>query len=200
MTDHTAHSHDHPKSPLHPDTRSPGLPTIRTEPMDDGADSSPATVVGGNDGTRGGRGGLRPSAARPAHRRAHKEQDFTSEAATAAFVRRTLCAHGAPPDRSTPRPLEELLPPLTSSNEVDMQLYGVIAAIFRDYVLGWYARITPDHAFVDEALQVIAHCTRALEQRLRKVDLEALLLDELPALLEEHVRGQCRHLPVSLSL
>lgn len=38
-------------------------------------------------------------------------------------------------------------------------------------------------------MQIIAHCTRALEQRLRKVDLEGLLLDELPELLEIHVQG-----------
>lgn len=38
-------------------------------------------------------------------------------------------------------------------------------------------------------MNVIAHCTRALEQRLRNVDLESLLLDELPELLEVHVQG-----------
>jgi hypothetical protein len=33
------------------------------------------------------------------------------------------------------------------------------------------------------------HCTRALEQRLRNVDLESLLFDELPEFLEVHVQG-----------
>jgi hypothetical protein len=42
---------------------------------------------------------------------------------------------------------------------------------------------------VAEIVQVLAHCTRAMEQRLRKVDLESLLLDELPELLATHVRG-----------
>ena len=78
---------------------------------------------------------------------------------------------------------------MTSSNELDLQLYAFIAIIIKEFVYSWYARITPDHAFVDEIIQIIAHCTRALEQRLRDVDLEALLCDEIPALIEAHVTG-----------
>lgn len=55
----------------------------------------------------------------------------------------------------------------------------------------WYTKITPDPTFVEEVVQIIAHCTRALEQRLRKVDLEGLIFDELPELLEVHVQGTC---------
>jgi len=118
--------------------------------------------------------------------------DFTSDQATAAFIRRTLCSHNVllgngERGRSTPRPIEEVLPPLTSSNEVDLQLYAIISVIIKDFVQTWYSKITPDHVFVNEVIQVIAHCTRALEQRLRKVDLEALLLDEIPELLEAHL-------------
>ncbi|KAF2139623.1 uncharacterized protein K452DRAFT_204712, partial [Aplosporella prunicola CBS 121167] len=113
--------------------------------------------------------------------------DALSDKATTAFVRRVLCAHHVPSDDKGRRPaLDELLPPLTSSNDVDLQLYAIIAVIIKDFVYAWYAKITPDHAFVDSVLQIIAHCTRALEQRVRNVDLEALLLDELPALLEQH--------------
>lgn len=123
--------------------------------------------------------------------------DFLSDKATAAFVRRTLCAHHVSNSTlsngekagSTPRPIEELLPPLTSSNEVDLQLYAIIAVVLKEFVYTWYTKITPDHVFVDEVIQIIAHCTRALEQRLRKVDLEALLLDEIPDLLDSHVKG-----------
>jgi hypothetical protein len=119
----------------------------------------------------------------------------TSDKATAAFIRRTLCSHdvllgNGEKGRNTPRPIEEVLPPLTSSNEVDVQLYGIIAVIIKDFVQTWYSKITPDHVFVNEVLQTIAHCTRALEQRLRKVDLEALLLDEIPELVEAHLSGK----------
>lgn len=127
--------------------------------------------------------------------------DTLSDQATLAFVRRVLCAHhahnallaGGDKGRSTPRPIEELLPPLTSSNDVDLQLYAVIAVIIKEFVYSWYARITPDHVFVDEVIQIIAHCTRALEQRLRKVDVECLLVDEIPGLIDAHVTGEHCH-------
>ncbi|KAH7392035.1 PXA domain-containing protein [Phaeosphaeria sp. MPI-PUGE-AT-0046c] len=120
------------------------------------------------------------------------QTDTISDRATAAFVRRTLCSHNVllgngEKGRSTPRPIEEVLPPLTSSNEVDLQLYGIISVIIKDFVQTWYSKITPDQEFVNEVLQIIAHCTRGLEQRLRNVDLEALLLDEIPELLEGHL-------------
>jgi PXA domain len=60
----------------------------------------------------------------------------------------------------------------------------------REFVYAWYGKITPDHLFVDEIIQIIAHCTRALEQRIRKVDLESLLLDEIPELVEAHIVGK----------
>ncbi|KAL1797862.1 hypothetical protein ACET3X_004468 [Alternaria dauci] len=80
-----------------------------------------------------------------------------------------------------------MLPPLTSSNEVDLQLYAIISVIIKEFVQTWYSKITPDQVFVNEVIQIIAHCTRGLEQRLRKVDLESLLLDEIPELLEAHL-------------
>jgi hypothetical protein len=134
------------------------------------------------------------STTRPAD--AQKAQsDTTTDKATAAFIRRTLCSHNVllgngEKGGTTLRPIEETLPPLTSSNEVDLQLYGIISVIIKEFVQTWYSRITPDHVFVNEVIQIIAHCTRGLEQRLRKVDLEALLLDEIPELLQGHL--SCR--------
>lgn len=90
-------------------------------------------------------------------------------------------------------PIEDLLPPLTSRNDVDLQLYALIAIILREYVQKWYNKITPDETFVAETVQIIAHCTRALEQRLRKVDLESLLFDEIPDLLDKHVNSVCHN-------
>ncbi|KAG5296943.1 PXA domain-containing protein [Histoplasma ohiense] len=120
------------------------------------------------------------------------QTDAANDKATAALIRRILCPQSSNygPDqreRSTPRPLEELLPPLTSSNEVDLQLYALIAIIIKEFVYAWYSTITPDHTFSDEIIQIIAHCTRALEQRLRQVDVDALVLDEIPALVEAHI-------------
>jgi hypothetical protein len=115
--------------------------------------------------------------------------DPLSERATLFLIRRTLCSQLGEKGRSTPAPIDEILPPLTSSNEVDLQLYAFISIIIREFVQTWYTKITPDHVFVEEVVKIIAHCTRALEQRLRKVDLESVLFDELPDLLDIHVQG-----------
>jgi splicing suppressor protein 51 len=86
-------------------------------------------------------------------------------------------------------PIDELLPPLTSRNDVDLQLYAFLAIIMREFVQSWYSKITSDENFVSEILHIIAHCSRALEQRCRKIDLESLLLDEIPDLLDKHITG-----------
>ncbi|ESZ97600.1 hypothetical protein SBOR_2001 [Sclerotinia borealis F-4128] len=114
--------------------------------------------------------------------------DAISDRSTLLFIRRTLCSHLSEKGRSTPAPIDEILPPLTSSNEVDLQLYAFIAIIIREFVYTWYAKITPDQVFVEEVVKIIAHCTRGLEQRVRKVDLEGLLFEELPDLLDTHVK------------
>ena len=123
-----------------------------------------------------------PSPVRPA---GHTD---VSDRATTALVRRVLCpnTHGV---SEKERPIYELLPPLTSSNEVDLQLYAIIAVVVKDLVYSWYGKITPDQTFVEEVVRIIAHCTRALESRLRGVDVHALLLDEIPELVERHMHG-----------
>ncbi|ETS85758.1 hypothetical protein PFICI_03783 [Pestalotiopsis fici W106-1] len=123
-------------------------------------------------------------------RRGVRSADYLSDKATAAFIRRTLCAkHLAERGRFSPAPIEELLPPLTSRNDVDLQLYALISVILKEFVQKWYSNITPDETFVAEIVQIIAHFTRALEERLRNVDLESLLFDQLPELLDAHVRA-----------
>lgn len=126
--------------------------------------------------------------------------DFLSDRATAQLIRRVLCPSQQQQQQGqgqggTPPPIDALLPPLTSRNDVDLQLYALIAIVVRDFVQTWYHKITPDEDFVAEVVRIIAHCTRALEQRLRKVDVENLLFDELPDLLDKHVQGSCDHDP-----
>ena len=139
--------------------------------------------------------------------RSGKDRDTKTEA-TVAFIKRTLCSRSKPAAPSTDSPvedtdsssLEDLLPPLTSFNEIDIQLYAIIAAISSQFVHPWYNKITPDQHFRDEILRVIAHVTRELEQRLRSASMELLLLDELPAVINAHVDGTiiaCRLLHLS---
>ncbi|KAK0711181.1 PXA domain-containing protein [Lasiosphaeris hirsuta] len=123
--------------------------------------------------------------------------DPLSDKATAFLVRRTLCPQHLEKGKNTPASIDELLPPLTSRNDVDLQLYALIAIILREFVQNWYSKITPDEVFVAEIVQIIAHITRTLEQRLRKVDLESLLFDELPDLLDKHITAyRTAHDPV----
>ncbi|KAL1882013.1 hypothetical protein VTK73DRAFT_2995 [Phialemonium thermophilum] len=113
--------------------------------------------------------------------------DPLSDRATSTLIRRTLCPTNLDKGKGSPRPIEDLLPPLTSRNDVDFQLYALISIIMREFVQNWYNKITPDETFVAEIIQIIAHCTRALEERIRKVDLEKLVFDEIPGLLDEHI-------------
>ncbi|RDL40410.1 Uncharacterized protein BP5553_00389 [Venustampulla echinocandica] len=126
----------------------------------------------------------------PAPRQGNRgTSDPLSDRSTLFLIRRALCSHLGDKARSTPAPIDEILPPLTSSNEVDLQLYAFIAIIVREFIQTWYTKITPDPVFVEEVVKIIAHCTRALEQRMRNVDLESLLFDELPDLLDVHLQA-----------
>jgi len=126
----------------------------------------------------------------------HATQSKMPDEATINYIKRVLCkktssaGQADSSDEVDHKPLEELLPPLTSSNEIDIQLYALIAVVLNLFVQTWYNKITPDQDFVANVVQIIAHCTRGLEQRLRDVDLEGLLLEELPAILNEHIDGQ----------
>ncbi|KAL4752310.1 hypothetical protein BDW72DRAFT_202355 [Aspergillus terricola var. indicus] len=111
-----------------------------------------------------------------------------NDRALAALVRRVLCPQsGSYGGATSPYAPEELLPPLTSSNDVDRQLYALVAMMVREFISSWYSKITSDQALISEVLQLIAHLTRALEQRLREVDIVQLALDDIPALVETHI-------------
>ncbi len=141
--------------------------------------ASTASRAKGSAATSDGRHKNRPSPIDP-----------LSDRATLMLIRRVLCPQSiGEKGRDVVPPIEELLPSLTSRNDVDLQLYAFLAIIMREFVQSWYNKITPDETFVAEILHIIAHCTRALEQRFRKLDVESLLLDEVPDLLDRHIAG-----------
>ncbi|KAL8936314.1 MAG: hypothetical protein Q9216_004994 [Gyalolechia sp. 2 TL-2023] len=109
-----------------------------------------------------------------------------SARATVALIRRVLCPQPTTGSNEA-RPIEELLPPLTSRNDVDLQLYAIIAIVVKETVYSWYGKITSDETFVEEVVRIIAHCTTGLEGRLRMVNIESLIFDEIPELIENHV-------------
>ena len=118
--------------------------------------------------------------------------------ATAVYIRSVLCAKPPPfvspldatINSGTGTPSEPPLPPLTSMDNVDQELYAMIAVLLAHFVQSWYNKMTHDAEFVDEIVKIIAHCTRGLEVRLRRVDIESLLLDDLPMLFISHLDGR----------
>ncbi|KIW45258.1 hypothetical protein, variant [Exophiala oligosperma] len=169
-------------------SRPPLPPNISTKSSSTASLSQLSAVAGSKTSSSAPRASSRVP---PATRRDVPIQDPTSESATLSLIRRTLVtdgSHGADP-RASPRPIEGILPPLTSSNEVDVQLYAIVAIIIKDFVNSWYSKITPDRTFIDEVIQIIAHCSRALEQRVRQIDVTEMLLDELPVLVERHIHA-----------
>ncbi|KAM4060220.1 PXA domain-containing protein [Hirsutella rhossiliensis] len=158
--------------------------------------------------SRAGTPRLKPSASAPldprplpANRRTSRPPttDPLSDRATQALIRRTLCPQQSrDKGRDAPPPIHDLLPPLTSRNDVDLELYAFLAIILRDFVQSWYGNITADESFVAEIVHIVAHCSRALEQRLRKLDLESLVFDELPEVLDQHVAAyRAAHRPAA---
>lgn len=124
--------------------------------------------------------------------------DPTSTQTTLALIQRVLVPNkpGLTDTTSDVTAIEDILPPLTSSNDVDVELYAILAIIVKDFVNTWYTKITPDHDFVEEIIQIFAHCSRALEQRLRQIDRTTLFMDEVPLLIQHHLDGkESEHTP-----
>ncbi|TLD20711.1 hypothetical protein PspLS_08386 [Pyricularia sp. CBS 133598] len=179
-------------TPLLQKMRNPAKAATTSEPAS-AATTTPTTPTTARDSPAKAQQPRRAAAA--TFRTAPVASDPLSERATTLLIRRALCPQQQQQhqqqshhnSKQPPPPIESVLPPLTSRNDVDLQLYAIIAIVLREFVQNWYAKITPDEDFVAEILLVIAHITRALEQRIRKVDLESLLFDELPELLDRHV-------------
>ncbi|RGP76518.1 hypothetical protein FSPOR_101 [Fusarium sporotrichioides] len=162
-------------SPARPPAPRPKTVTFDTE--------SPLSTDAASTATASPRRSTRPSTTDP-----------LSDRATSLLIRRTLCSPQlGDKSRDAQVPIDELLPPLTSRNDVDLQLYAILAIVLREFVQSWYNKITTDESFVAEVLHIIAHCSRALEQRFRKVDLETLVLDEIPDLLDKHITSPVPH-------
>jgi hypothetical protein len=118
--------------------------------------------------------------------------------ATASYIRRTLLAHhtalASGQSSGPPKSIHELLPRLTSSDDLDLQLYGMISVLLKEFVNSWYGKITPDHQFMEEMLLVMAHVAREMETRARRVDWEGWIVDEVPGILEGHLNGELESL------
>ena len=94
------------------------------------------------------------------------------------------------PNVSAPKTFEQL-PALTSSTNVDMELYAFIGLLLQQFVFSWYSRISFDQngEFSNELIGVVAHMTRNIQQRIRAVDWGILLFDKLPIIFMRHMNA-----------
>lgn len=89
-----------------------------------------------------------------------------------------------------PSILYRTVPPIAGSYECDLELYALLAIIFDLALRSWYGKITTDKTFIHETTNITATCLRKIVDRLALVDMKSLLLDEVPALLIDHLQGQ----------
>lgn len=82
--------------------------------------------------------------------------------------------------------IQDYLPALTSSSPVDIELYCFFGLIFKNFINLWYSRISDNDEFTLEIIDVLAHLTRNLETRFRKLNFSDLLLDDIPYILNNH--------------
>ena len=150
------------------------------------AQSSPLSVAAGGT-PAGSRSSSRSRPVKQQHDVSNPEP--LSDKASLSLIRRVLYPPSSNNDQQiSTRPIEDVLPPLTSSNDIDFQLYALIAIVIKEYVQTWYTKITPDHTFIEEVIQIIAHCSRAVEQRLRRLNVEDLVFDDVSSLIFDHVQ------------
>lgn len=88
-----------------------------------------------------------------------------------------------PSDASAP---QDVLPAMTSSSAVDLRLFALVGLLLNQFVVLWYLRVLDDQELVMEIVGNVAHLTRDLEERVRRVDA-FVLADRVGAVLEEHV-------------
>lgn len=80
------------------------------------------------------------------------------------------------------------LPTLSSSDEVNIEIYALFGLICRQFIQTWYYKIVDDPAFIYDISGVLAHVVKQLEERLGTIDMFGFLLDEIPLILDEHIK------------
>ena len=77
---------------------------------------------------------------------------------------------------------------LSSSEIVNEELSKIIALILWDYIGNWYSTFSNDRELYSEVGQALALLIQEIERRLNRVDLVALLTNDLPKILMTHIK------------
>lgn len=86
---------------------------------------------------------------------------------------------------------EHRLPPLTSSNNIDVKLYALFSLLLHNFVFGWYTNsldLGSREEFTNELIFIFAHLCRNFQERINNStdDFVKLLIMDLPYLFTEH--------------
>lgn len=82
----------------------------------------------------------------------------------------------------------EVLPSLVSS-QVDIQLYSLLALFYKNFIFSWFNSISKNEDFLHELINLVSVIAKRVEERLRSVSLQLLLLDKVPIVLDNHLNN-----------
>lgn len=112
------------------------------------------------------------------------------DASSATLYRRVLFPNALePPPRILSTP---------GTEQLDDQLYNLLALICRGFITPWFGKITRDRSFFLEVTWIASHVFRKLEEKLagsdeqEPIDVVRFLLESIPGVLERHIRDYRR--------
>lgn len=79
--------------------------------------------------------------------------------------------------------------PVTKHESIDLQITAFAAVTVQQCVQSWYGSITNDHEFILEIRAMVITLLQELYRRFEQVDLQMLVMNELPAVLDDHIQG-----------
>lgn len=74
------------------------------------------------------------------------------------------------------------------SQRINAQIWNLVALVCREHVLSWYSKLTRDKSFFQEVVRIVKHVVEQIGNHVKELDLPALLLSDIPDLLEKHYR------------
>jgi hypothetical protein len=79
------------------------------------------------------------------------------------------------------------LPRLKCSEKVAREIYALIGLLLRQFVRSWHSEIIDDSKFVNELVQEISQVVNLIIDRLQRLNLDDLILDDIPYLIDMHL-------------
>lgn len=79
------------------------------------------------------------------------------------------------------------LPRLNCSDEVAREIYALIALLLRQFVQSWHSEIIDDSKFLNELVVEISKVVNILIERLKTINLDDFILDDIPYLIDMHL-------------